>query len=58
MKGIALRLVVALFKPELVFSLVNLALQMIESAIKSSSTDWDDKNLLPMVQKLRKAMEM
>lgn len=58
MKTVLLRLLVAMVRPELVISLMNLALQMIESGIKSSSTDWDDKNILPIVKKLRSALEI
>ncbi len=56
MKDVILRLLVSLFRPELVFSLVKTALQVIESAVKSTSTDWDDKNILPIIKKLKQAL--
>lgn len=57
MKDVILRLLIGLIKPELVFSIVNIALQAIKSAVKSSQTDWDDKVILPIIEKLEKALQ-
>ena len=55
MKVILMRLVVAILNPAMIGSIVNIALASLEAAIKSSSTDWDDKNLLPILNKLKNA---
>jgi hypothetical protein len=56
MKAILIRLAISMIRPELIFSLINLSLTAIESAVKSSSTEWDDKAILPIVEKLKKAL--
>lgn len=53
-----MKILVNLIKPELLITLIDLALSLIETAVKTSSTDWDDKNILPIVTKLRGALNI
>jgi hypothetical protein len=56
MRSLFGKLVIGLINPDLIISLVKLILGVLEQAIKSTSTDWDDKNILPIVEKLKKAL--
>lgn len=56
MKTILFRLLIAVLRPELVISILKMALELIESAVVSSSTDWDDKTILPIIKRLRGAL--
>ena len=48
MQAIIGKLLVNLINPTLIFQVVKLFLGFIREAIKSSKTDWDDKNILPL----------
>lgn len=37
-------------------SIIGLAVVAIETAVKSSQTDWDDKVILPTLEKLKNAL--
>ena len=50
------KLVIGLINPDLIISLVKLLLGVVEQAIKTTKTDWDDKNILPIIEKLKKAL--
>ena len=56
MKEILLRLVFAMVNSDVIYSIVRLAIVALKSAIKSSSTDWDDKTILPIIEKLEKTL--
>ena len=50
------KLIIGLINPQLIFTLVKLLLGIIEGAIKTTKTEWDDKTLLPVLEKLKKAL--
>ena len=56
MKGILFRLLMAVLNPEMILSIVRIAISALESAVKSTSTDWDDKLIMPVLEKLKKAL--
>lgn len=58
MKSILFRLLIAVVNPDVIFSIVRLAITALKAAIKSSSTDWDDKAILPILEKLEKALNV
>lgn len=50
------KLIIGLINPELILTVVKLLLGVVSEAVKSTKTDWDDKNILPIIEKLRKAL--
>lgn len=54
MKAILFRLLMAILNQEMIVSIVRIAISALESAVKSSSTEWDDKIILPILEKLKK----
>lgn len=52
------KIIIGLINPELIVSLVKLILGVAEQAIRSSKTDWDDNNILPILETLKKALGM
>lgn len=43
---------------EVITSIVKLALSALKAAVKSTSTDWDDKVLLPLIDKVENALKL
>lgn len=58
MRTILFRLLISMVNADLIKSVVVSALGFLEAAIISSSTDWDDKTLLPVLKKLKDAMSV
>ena len=56
MNQIVLRLIMAMVNSDVIVSIVKIALNALKAAVKSSSTDWDDKILLPIIEKVQKTM--
>lgn len=56
MKSLIAKLLIGMINPELIKSLVGILLSMVEAAVKSTETDWDDKNIMPIVDKLKKSL--
>lgn len=50
------KLFIGLINPEMLLTVIKLMLAVVSEAVKSSETDWDDKNILPIIDKLQKAL--
>lgn len=56
MKELIAKLLLGLINPELVKSIVLIMVEFLIAAVKSSATDWDDKVILPILEKLKKSL--
>lgn len=56
MQTLILKMLLALVNPELIVGIAKFGLGFLKQAIVSTKTDWDDKTLLPIVEKLEKAL--
>lgn len=56
MKDLILKFLMSLLNADLILGFVKLGIDFIEAAIKSSATDWDDKIILPILEKLKEKL--
>lgn len=56
MKSLFAKLLLGLINADLVKSIVLLMVEFVIQAVKSTTTDWDDKVILPILEKLKKSL--
>ena len=56
MQNLILKALLALVNPDLIVSIVKIFIGFAKQAIISSKTEWDDKAILPIIEKLEKAL--
>lgn len=57
MQSIIAKLFISLVNPAMIGTIVKMLLEVVRQAILSTATEWDDKTVLPFVDKLLKALD-
>ena len=57
-KALILKIIIQIINPDMIVGLVRTAIESIKQAVLSSETKWDDKTILPVIEKLEKALKI